>query len=258
MNKAYLAIIALALVVVGAVFIPLFILIQRATQTLSTVEIITILIYPIFASAAASLLVTYLFRLVDRPRWTGVETRLGALTNRRISCLGTKYEVPNGGEFWNSLLHVAQRRFFLIGNTNKSWIWKDEDQAKKLAQSIYDIVSRGGEVRIVSNDDVETIKKTKQFIDKHLRPLVAKKADKERFTRNFIYRAVENSNYSGVVSDDRLVLMPVMNTGAFRAESMVLDLNALDHEREFKNYLGDIGRITGADGEGTPIPLVWE
>jgi hypothetical protein len=63
------------------------------------------------------------------------------------------------------------------------------------------------------------------------------------FKQRFIYATYQHSNYESVVSDDRLILIPTMNSSTFYDESLVLELQDTRSDR-FKNYLADIDRLT--------------
>ncbi len=161
---------------------------------------------------------------------------------------GTKFDVPNKNEFWTDLLRNASNKFYLLGSSNKSWIERDENQSNDLSNAIIKIVESNGTVKIVSNNDLKTIKKHKDFILNYILPKIRNEILFTQFKKNFKYCVLAHSNYSAVISDDRIVLLPTLNSKAFTDESLVLELVG-SHLPQFKNYLSDIERIFREDGE---------
>lgn len=165
-----------------------------------------------------------------------------------VICHGTKFDVPNRNEFWNDLLRHAKRRFYLVGSTNKSWVDKGEEQCTELGDSIIRIVSDGGEVKVLSNEKEEIITTHRTFFSRHVLKKLDRVNNQERSSmlellrQNLSYGVCRHSNYGAVVSDDRLVLLPTVNSSNFRDETLVLEIQGSTLQ-QFKNYLADIDRI---------------
>jgi hypothetical protein len=155
---------------------------------------------------------------------------------------GTKFDVPDKNEFWNDLCKRAEKRFFLLGGTNKSWVNKSEHQSQELADSILRIVKNRGIVRIISNDSASAISDHREFFNKHIKPEIKSRDLFEKFKKTFMYGVIKDSNYQAVISDDRIVLLPTMNSSQFKDESLVMELEG-SHLPQFKNYLADIERL---------------
>jgi nucleoside 2-deoxyribosyltransferase len=90
----------------------------------------------------------------------------------KVHCHGTKFDVPNRNAFWNDLLGQAQRRFYLLGRSNKSWISKSEPQRIELAKAIVRIVSSGGTVRILSAGSDEIVQAHRRFFRNYVLKLL--------------------------------------------------------------------------------------
>jgi len=169
-----------------------------------------------------------------------------------VPCHGTKYHVPDSERFWNDLLESADREFILVGNSNKSWIRRDENQSRQLGLAIARVVNNGGRVVIISGKQKKTVARTKLFIDtyvsKHLssETLARQNSDEPRF----IYAHADRINYSAVLSDDRLLIMPRLNSPEFAAEAMVLELKSALHSAQFKHYKDDINRVVSNSRNG--------
>lgn len=179
-----------------------------------------------------------------------------------VPCHGTKFDVPKRETFWNSLLAEAQTAFTLIGNSNKSWVKRSTTQSHLLSTAIVRICCNGGKVTLVSNTDkAGSIAPTKAFLDRfvceHARTATGRKQAniRDALGANLIYSVSPRINYSAVVSDDRAVILPLLNTAAFRDESMVIELSAKIHAKQFDNYCGDIERLI-QDAENL-FPRQW-
>ena len=167
---------------------------------------------------------------------------------------GTKFAMPDVYLFWNELFTKAQRRFYLVGKTNKSWISKSTEQSRILGDAIIRIVMQGGQVKVLSSNDPAVIVQTKSFFEGFVvEPSRIKKEMGETIDRairdgNIIYSVVPHSNYDAVVSDDRIVLLPIPNSAEFRDEAMVLELTSDGAYHPFLNYLADIDRTVSRGG----------
>lgn len=156
----------------------------------------------------------------------------------------TKHRVPGGNEWWNNLANGATKRFYLIGYTNKSWINKSTDQSRFLANNLIRIAKNDGIVKITSNSNEETVTKHREFLDRFIKDQVKEEDNNEEdILSNIVYHVSPMTNYNAVISDDLLVMMPVLNTEEFRDESMVFQINRSSSPQPFANYLGDIERL---------------
>jgi len=160
----------------------------------------------------------------------------------RVFIHGTKFDVPKKNEFWNELFQKADTKFYLLGGSNKSWVNKGEHQSEELAMAIVRIISNGGNIKIISDDLPATIANHKQFYKEYIKPKIIDKALSTKFKKAFIYGVVSSSNYQAVISDNRIVLLPKMNSTQFKDESLVMELEG-SHLPHFKNYLADIERL---------------
>lgn len=166
-------------------------------------------------------------------------------SSNKIVFHGTKHVVPYGNNWWNDLLSHANERFYLVGKSNKSWVNKSSEQSKILAASIIRILENSGQVKLVSCDHDEVINSTKKFIKEFVIPEANKNGLKnsDLITGAFSYTTSSDKNYNAVVSDNKLIIMPILNTEEFRDESMVLEIDKNIAEQPFMNYVGDIERM---------------
>ena len=166
----------------------------------------------------------------------------------KVFCHGTKFQVPDSNSFWNELLKKAESRFYLIGNTNKSWVNKSDLQSEELANSILKIIENKGIVKIMSSDDSNIIEAHKCFFQDFVHPKLRSisgddgKIIKRLFAQNVKYAVFNHSNYGAVISDNSLIILPTVNSDEFRDETLVLELRG-STSPEFTNYLADIDRM---------------
>lgn len=166
----------------------------------------------------------------------------------RLVCHGTKYAFPktNRSDFWNSFLINAHKKFILLGNTNKSWLNGGSDQSTKLGKSILAILENNGTVKIISENNERTIERHKKFIQQYVLEKIKSSENKnellEKFYRNFAYKIQSDLNFTAVVSDNRLIILPRMNIEENQEKCMVLEINHSVPEI-YKNYLTDIEAI---------------
>jgi sulfatase maturation enzyme AslB (radical SAM superfamily) len=169
---------------------------------------------------------------------------------RWVRCHGTKFGVPRKEFFWNSLLTAAKRRFVLLGNSNKSWLDRTDLQSRMLADAIVRICLAGGTVDIVSGrDEIRAIARTKRFFEHYLFADRTGETPIEKSTRidalieRLRYSVIDRSNYRAVISDERALIIPALNTNEFSDESMVIELDQRLQQEQFNNYNGDIERL---------------
>ncbi|HEU0052836.1 MAG TPA: nucleotide-binding protein [Longimicrobium sp.] len=163
-----------------------------------------------------------------------------------IQCHGTKYEVPGSNSFWNGLLKNAQKRFYLVGSSNKSWVDHTEEQKLELAREIYRIVAQGGKVKLVSSDAPKAVEAHRRFFREYLRPCVEGAATNldnawNQVAKNLVYAVRKRSNYGAIVTDNQLVLLPSMNARDHRERSLVLEMDR--GSLPYQNYEADVERL---------------
>lgn len=170
-------------------------------------------------------------------------------TSSWVQCHGTKFEVPTGDRFWNELPLHAKRRFWLIGNSNKSWLTRDPKQSAILGDAIVRICLAGGSVCILSGtDQVNCVERTIKFLRRYVFN-DRKESREERAARiealiaGLNYSTIDGITYRAVVADDRALIIPLLNSPEFRDESMVIELNETRQSAIFEKYCGDIERL---------------
>ncbi|MFJ7211491.1 hypothetical protein [Amycolatopsis sp. NPDC098790] len=168
----------------------------------------------------------------------------------------TKFAMPDVPRFWNDLCLTAKRRFYLVGGTNKSWFGKSSEQSHELGQAMTRILLGGGTVKIVSRRDSVVVAQTKHFFDRFVFDPARRDGQQAALqaaidAQRLVYVTVPHSNYDAVISDDRIVLLPIPNTPSFRNEALVLEWKLDGGYHPFMNYLADIDRtISQADPVG--------
>lgn len=181
-------------------------------------------------------------------------------SRRPIICHGTKFSVPKRHAFWDGLYQSAHFRFYLVGNTNKSWISKNSAQSASFAAALIRIVSVGGQVKLLSDPREAVQAATHKFIRDFMRRELEELPDHQRLEReaqlerNFTY-AVADSHYRAVVSDYRLVLIPSLNTSPFKDEAPVFELSQRSRSPEFHTYMSDIERMF--EQEAKVVTIAW-
>jgi len=168
-----------------------------------------------------------------------------AVNHQTIICHGTKHEVPDGEKFWNGLLIDAQNKFFLIGRSNKSWIAKSQQQKEVLGLEIIRIITNGGEIKIMSDNNPKHIQHTHDFFQEYvLKKLVSNKQKRKiikKIKTNICY-CTGDVNYSAVIADTKLLILPNLNSHEFRERTMVLEVSQHTNPKEYTDYISDIGR----------------
>lgn len=233
-------------------FVVLLALSLKLYDRLSTLELFTVLAFPLILGVGLSLITdrstkSALVQIENRVS-TSLENALNELSQNRIIWHGTKFNVPESTLFWNQLLERAQTRFYLVGRTNKSWVDKDDEQSRRLAENIIRILQSNGTVRIVSADESEIVARTVDFLDRYVNKALQMRDSAIRRTiashsAQHLTYTVANSNYGAVISDDRLFLIPTLNSSAFRADSPVFEIDRSQHRQVFDSLLADIERL---------------
>jgi hypothetical protein len=227
----------------------IFKLIQTSTN-LKTFDIVLLLLFPIIIA-----IVTYLFSTNDLIKlkadlieeYKNHRTEVNSYVDRnRFVCHGTKFGVPNRSEFWDHFLIYANNQFVLFGKTNHNWVSGGNEQSIRLGNAIVSILEKNGRVKILSQDKEETIVKHKVFIEKYVVDKIKKSSNKnallKKFQDNFTYRIKSHLNFTAVISDDRIIILPRMNNDDNHEKCMVLELNH-SMEEIYKNYSTDIETI---------------
>lgn len=164
----------------------------------------------------------------------------------RFVCHGTKYGFPNRSQFWDNFLILANKKFILFGKTNHNWVSKGRDQSVRLGNSIIAILENDGIVKILSEDGQETIDKHKAFIEKYILDKIGSTTKKnvllKKFKDNFSYKTKNDLNFTAVVSDDRLIILPRLNNEKNQDKCMVLEVNRT-MEDVYINYSTDIENV---------------
>lgn len=166
----------------------------------------------------------------------------------KLSIYDNKYKVPGANQFWRDLSGKAKKRFHLLGETNKSWIGRDTLQTEQLGNSIFEILLSDGEVSIYCVKRKSIIEKHRRFFKKYIfdKTNELKSSEKAKYIENlnrnfrFCYGAV--LKYQAVISDDRIVIVPLVNTPIFKEESIVFEMHDSKHSRLFQFYSDDIYR----------------
>lgn len=182
----------------------------------------------------------------------------------KLSIYDNKYKVPGANQFWRDLSGKAKNRFHLLGETNKSWIGRDLVQTEQLGESIFNILLANGEVSIYYVKRKSVVDKHKRFLKKYIIDKANDLNDIERtkFLSNlnkhlrFCYGAV--LKYQAVISDDRIVIVPLVNTPLFKEESIVFEMHDSKHSRLFQFYSDDIYRTLESSCKETELQQLIE
>ncbi|MBK6629193.1 MAG: nucleotide-binding protein [Flavobacteriales bacterium] len=154
-----------------------------------------------------------------------------------------KYGMPDANEYWSGLRDEARTRFYILGQSNKSWIERNPTYAAALSCKFIDIIGSNGECGIISASKGEGI--LNAFIKKQLVPLAKrhfKKEAKKKLLDGFRCGIIPSANYRCIISDSKMALMPSIMTPEFRDESLVLELHRNVHQKEYEYYLSDVKR----------------
>ncbi|MCP3956679.1 MAG: toll/interleukin-1 receptor domain-containing protein [bacterium] len=151
-----------------------------------------------------------------------------------------KYAMP--ARFWRDLYCNAAKRFVLVGRSNKSWISRSQHQTAEFASNLNRIVSGGGSVHLVSIDELSIKAQTADFLSLVLQDPAG--ATTDELKQRLRYSVVSGTNYQAVMSDEELVILPMMNSSEFREETLVIRLTRSQQEAAFVSYQEDIARLT--------------
>lgn len=166
----------------------------------------------------------------------------------RLMTFQNKFSMPATNQFWRSLAEDATHRFVLLGGSNKSWIHHSQDRRQALGCSILRIIRDGGEVALLCYDNKSTLEAHAEFIREcvvgELRPLkkTSKAAEFARVARRLRVAAANELKYQAVISDSKIVVMPLLNSREFKEESVVFELWPARHGEHYMTYENDILR----------------
>ena len=170
------------------------------------------------------------------------------ITAQRVKVHPTKKSVPGGSQFWNGLAKDASTRLFIVGTTNKSWFNKDDAQSQKLAEDICRIRRNGGEVVVLAINNADNKKMMKGFVRKHGEEFIHLNQG------NFRFATVRKLTYGAILTDRKIVLMPLPHADRFREETMVIEISQDETPDIFQNYQSDIERLVGSANEHDLVP----
>jgi hypothetical protein len=178
----------------------------------------------------------------------GVATSSPTLGSSRLIAFDTKFSMPNANEFWKELSHSAKERFYLLGSSNKSWILKDPDRTSMLGDAIFNLAKNGGNAAVLCRNTKASYRSHFQFVVENVlskipeEPEISRANLIEKLQNNVSLSLCSSLRYQSVVSDSRVVIMPLLNSQEFKSESPVFELNRHDHGEHYQNYLDDIKR----------------
>lgn len=180
----------------------------------------------------------------------------------RLMTFQNKFSMPGTNQFWRGLAEQASARFVLLGGTNKSWIHHSAERRRSLGQSILRIVANGGQVAMSCYDTKAALKEHAIFIQEcvvsEIRPrsTVQRRALLAKVARALKVAATNDLNYQAVISDSRIVVMPLLNSQNFKEESPVFELSPARHGEHYVTYQNDILRtIDRHEVKGFVAPL---
>ena len=177
-----------------------------------------------------------------------IEKSSPSLGRARLMAFQNKFSMPSTNHYWRGLADNAEKRFVLLGGSNKSWIHHSTERRNSLGRSIIKIIRNGGDVALLCYDRKSVIDKHAEFIrDCVIRPIKSlPKAQSKllctRINANFHFSAASDLNYQSVISDEKIVVMPLLNTPEFKEESLVFELFPSKHGEHYTSYQNDILR----------------
>ena len=172
-----------------------------------------------------------------------IDQRFTALVDEhrvgRVRIYDTKKSVPGGAEFWNNLVKEAEKRFVIVGTTNKSWFNKDAEQSKRLVEEFARIKRNGGSVTVIAQNKSANIDMMRRFISNYCDSNVSGE------NNLFAFKTITALNYGAILNDQRIVMMPLPFEDGFREETLVIELLESEVPAVFHNYASDVERLVG-------------
>lgn len=237
---ALIVFISIALVIAPFLYVQLLRVLDPITSFLT-------IVFPIVLSLISGLI----FALHLEIKLKDEFNKLGIILNtEKVPYYGTKFnvpKVPDKNTFWLSLLLEAEMEFIVVGRSNKHWIKQGGGrQLSIVGEQILRIVKSGGRVTIVSKNDEQVIQDTKSFfVEFIVNPLSQMSPDRRSsmiaaLKDRFVYAVVDHLNYNVVLSDERIMVIPSLNSYEFRDESIVLEIRKAFVSDAYQNYRNDI------------------
>ena len=235
--------------------------IKVVNEHFSTLEAVTVVMLPILLSLAT----TITLQQDNKSQTKEIESVVSKLlTTKHIRQHGPKAGIPNQAQFWNSRIQKAEKRFVLCSTTCKSWFDKSEEQSQMIAREILRLIRDDGKVTIITSDSEDVVNMTNSFLQQYLSPLInglnkAQKLEvKKKLNDTFRYISHSGCKYGATISDDNMLLIPLMNTDLFREESVVLEINQLEYPTLYDNFIGDIDRLANKSKKHNLEKLLFE
>jgi hypothetical protein len=164
----------------------------------------------------------------------------------------TKSAMNDPNRFWSELRKGAEETLIIVGDTNKSWLSRDTNEARALAVQFIELCGKKRRCGLVSSTGGE--QHAQKWLTDHLLPLLTEpKSKRERskrinsFRDFFTYGTVQFLPYKAVWADDKLFLIPNVHHSEFRDESLVIELYEATHPTEFSHYARDVERVMKAN-----------
>lgn len=182
-------------------------------------------------------------------RWfEKIATDSPSLGRARLMAFQNKFSMPATNHYWRSLPENAEKRFVLLGGSNKSWIRHSTERRKSLGRSIVRIIQADGEVAMLCYDRKTAIDQhTSFFKDCILAGVTAIPGARgasvcSKLRKNLRFAVSNELKYQAVISDQRIVVMPLLNSPEFKEESLVFELSPAKHGEHHTCYQNDILR----------------
>lgn len=166
----------------------------------------------------------------------------------RLMTFQNKFSMPDTNQYWRGLAESATARFLLLGGTNKSWIHHSAERRRELGRSILRIIRGGGHVAMLCYDTKAALREHAAFIDECVvgevtsRSVSQRRIQLARVARSLRVAATNTLKYQAVISDARIVVMPLLNSEQFKEESPVFELSEARHGEHYTTYQNDIVR----------------
>ncbi len=245
-----------------------FSIVRFLSSTLNNYQLFTAILLPM----ALSGLTFYSFKVFFREKelWfsdrleTGLSNLKMELQKGHLILHGPKVAIPNQYIFWNSLLINANKEFLLCSTTNKSWFSKSREQSELIVSHFLRLLDSGGKITIMAFCDSNVQKMLETFFVSYFKPVVldtptrTQKKLRDCINTNFNIYLHNGCNYTANISDDRLLIIPLLNSRDFNDESIVVELNKFSNSTEYANYLADIERLKAKCSRMTIIDLIFE
>jgi len=171
-----------------------------------------------------------------------------SLGRARLMTFQNKFSMPATNQFWRRLAEDAVNRFVLLGGSNKSWIHHSKERRRSLGQAILRIIEGGGDVALLCYDEKSVVDAHAVFIRECIVnelgafPKGRRTATLTKLRMHLRVAATNDLKYQAVISDRKIVVMPLLNSRDFKEESLVFELWTSRHGEHFTSYQNDILR----------------